>query len=82
MSAHSPGPWRWEAWDEGDVLLDPDGDPVVTGEFTCSAANARLIAAAPELLAALTDAVDCADDGAGARRECWMALIRRIEGGE
>lgn len=89
----SPGPWRWEAagegpdhwlmkncWIGGDMLdqcvLVAEG-----GKWPPSDADARLIAAAPELLAALKRYLESpyyqGDQGLdrGAR-----ALIARIEG--
>lgn len=58
MSEHTPGPWTVEPWKHYLFsICGPDG--VVLGE-TCmpnSEANARLIAAAPELLAELEAAV-------------------------
>ena len=65
--SYTPGPWEWDApvWDcdaELDVpwLVDGNGEPVLSGEIKCSSqANARLIAASPELEKAL---------------QVWMAL--------
>jgi hypothetical protein len=68
VSAHTPGPWDARntlvvgpvANGRGPRLVcdtDPDGDPD-TEEQAADVANARLIAAAPELLAAL---VECSD---------------------
>ncbi len=67
MSAHSPAPWRLSA-DHGRIAAvdDADGNPVchamsVLGEKHAETrdANARLIAAAPELLAELQHLVAC-----------------------
>lgn len=52
---HTPGPWRFSPWhiEEGpSAVYDANGDLVCT---TSSDDTARLIAAAPELLAALKD---------------------------
>lgn len=53
---HTPGPWEWS----GDYLYGPDyqeviGDCFFAGEqsLSCSNADRRLIAAAPDLLQAL-----------------------------
>ncbi len=62
MSKHTPGPWR--AWHDsygrfqiiaGGLPLDPERDGAQPGE---GAANAALIAAAPDLLAALEQIVN------------------------
>lgn len=102
MSSHSPGPWKiWsDAWDiqvrgQADVRT-ADGRLVAavfrrndTNDRECEA-NARLIAAAPELLEALraaareaaysctcSRALHCG--GCDAAADAWD-LIRRIEG--
>ena len=62
MSAHTPGPWEAlpslanESTGKADYLVvGPNGEEIA--DMVCrSAANARLIAAAPELLAALKQA--------------------------
>lgn len=71
--AHTPGPWRWfkpagsNGWLEvegsyADGRANEYGGPMVCslycGDRPTIEADARLIAAAPELLAALTKAVD------------------------
>lgn len=66
MSAHTPAPWRIEAHTAESpeqishscdwTIFGADGNSVCIEPFQsnkCAAANARLIAAAPELLAAL-----------------------------
>jgi hypothetical protein len=72
---HTPGPWEW---DTNPVEYDPEQEapwlvtcehakipdaPILQGQIKCSSeANARLIAAAPELLSAAQQALDeCAD---------------------
>jgi hypothetical protein len=61
MSAHTPGPWYWDSKTEGrDTSLagpwligGPESNPIISGaDITCREANARLIAAAPDLLEA------------------------------
>ena len=50
----SEGPWEWVREDTEMILYDPRGVPVVdTGERNVTDGNRRLIAAAPDLLAAL-----------------------------
>jgi hypothetical protein len=77
MSAHSPGPWRWAERDGDDCLLDAAGEEVIAGERACLSADARLIAAAPELLEALRGVLlrPLAQEPIAAA----CALIRRIE---
>ena len=73
MSKHTPGPWiaeletypimvssQTETWPLVDELGNEEGR---TGAFVCNTGdnkgNARLIAAAPELLEALKEILDC-----------------------
>lgn len=88
MSAHTPGPWL--------VLRDPEvGGPLVATEDVAiadvmemeggmSEANARLIAAAPDLLAALkamfADACDCGPDVHCRACELGLRAIAKAEG--
>ena len=55
---HTPGPWTYECGDDGAVVYKEAVGTVanVPDDLTASEANARLIAAAPDLLAALVDA--------------------------
>lgn len=61
MSAHTPGPWSRESYVDGaNEKIVIRGDGLVVAEIEChhesvtdSRADARLIAAAPSLLAAL-----------------------------
>lgn len=85
---HTPGPWQW-----GDSqLLDAAGAPVIRidrsaaweagdEDLAVSDANARLIAAAPEMLALLRECVTVVDgiqsDGL---RDSVAALLDRIDG--
>lgn len=73
MSAHTPGPWRFEPSSGGRWYVYPLGEtqPLVPNIYVPKAklknarmmANARLLAAAPELLAALKAIVSSATDG-------------------
>ncbi|EPS2706716.1 hypothetical protein [Cronobacter turicensis] len=54
---YSPGPWKWE----GKVLCN-EKNIVGGGDWDFSAANKRLIAAAPDLLEALQEFVDLFPD--------------------
>ncbi|WP_241356379.1 hypothetical protein [Pseudomonas aeruginosa] len=68
MSKHTPGPWEIERYSDGliqivgDVRIVSDDEENVTTVVEAVArgdeANARLIAAAPELLEALTEAAE------------------------
>ena len=61
---HTEGPWEWDAnvWNydpeqEAPWLVSAGNDKVLFGQIGCtSESNARLIAAAPDLLDALTQA--------------------------
>ncbi len=62
MTTHTPGPWKWDF-----DLLGPDEKPILEigmgydgqwGGESPNDANARLIAAAPDLLAALKKLAD------------------------
>lgn len=84
---HTPGPWRNDAPGSLLVVADtPDGERIVAGcwghndtlAVTEGAANARLIAAAPEMLAALESILraftDAEADRVGIEREdAWQA---------
>ncbi len=58
-TTHTPGPWTYK--DDFELVVVPKNDPQadaiceITGNPSEQFANARLIAAAPELLEALTD---------------------------
>jgi hypothetical protein len=58
---HTPGPWtvhQFDGGDEGQSVMPVNGEQAVAGPFygTEAQTNARLIAAAPEMLEALRDA--------------------------
>ena len=66
---HTPGPWRVDPTDDTRILQGPNGLHVAyaanRGMGHAAPANARLIAAAPELLDALRGLYDYA--------RCWPA---------
>ena len=53
MKTHTPGPWHTEGFGEQSTVCSHDGLAPLAANL--SAADARLIAAAPELLAACQD---------------------------
>lgn len=75
MSKHTPGPW--------EVISDHDWhsgckfgvDGVVPVNHTITEANARLIAAAPDLLKAL---IDFLDDPMGNPEPCRKAITKAL----
>lgn len=86
---HTPAPWDW-VWISAPAsggghlyIVDPDGRKIAAcwGRAEEKAANARLMAAAPALLAALKlccDREDIMDDELG---EIIRAAIAQAEGG-
>lgn len=55
-ATHTPGPWRWMDYPDGRKLLLSRDRAVIhcpDAPMTCDLADARLIVAAPDLLAAL-----------------------------
>lgn len=89
MSGHTPGPWKIDATD--DSVRDSNEHQICdfnwTDDVGRSQANARLIASAPELLAALRNLVDAAESTSTLQREhrraaCVIArsAIARAEG--
>lgn len=96
MSEHTPGPWTWRMareWDDDDTLYASDGS-VVIGLYWLDPDSASLIAcekpllaAAPELLAALQAAEYVLARNTVAEREnagilaVIRAAIRKAEGG-
>jgi hypothetical protein len=84
MAEHTPGPWI--VYYEGDypattlVILGPDNQHIATLSKVSSFADARLIAQAPRLLAALRSAVKIAEeirnewDAAPYEMEAWNCL--------
>lgn len=58
--AHTPGPWKYIAYDD-DVVTDDERFSIVGHHASVLEDDARLIAAAPELLEALEEMVDLFD---------------------
>jgi hypothetical protein len=71
MSKHTPGPWTAE--DEGASVHIAGHDGIWVAEVygIDDNANARLIAAAPDLLQALTEVVETYDSGDNGRTLRW-----------
>jgi hypothetical protein len=99
MSAHTPGPWSiWNFSDDPrHVAVGPDaGGLAVADVVACNAhgcytaetesrgqANARLIAAAPDLLVALQDLLSATEetyDNRHERQAALDAIIKATEG--
>jgi hypothetical protein len=95
---HTPGPWqvsgvRQRGGDWYGHPVGPDGFNIALvaysdrkpGEHVTSLADARLIAAAPDLLEALQTITDCAEAGSlGVGMDLWVkharAAIAKAEG--
>lgn len=77
MTKHTPGPWRARISGDPDVLTS-SGD-LICAVYTddLAEADARLIAAAPEMLAALREAASTLPV-AGRMRPDDLAAIQRI----
>lgn len=93
MSKTSAGPWKWENWIPADGthrLMASDGDSVlrIHDEDDHNRmpidADARLVAAAPEMLELLQEAWDSAPPIANVAPGTWLyrarKLLKRIEG--
>lgn len=63
--AHTPGPWILDQAAGGWLLLS-SGSDVTSEPFDCADADARLMAAGPELLAALKSLVQLIGDASDA----------------
>lgn len=76
MAEHTPGPWT-NPWDH--LIQGAGGAPVCEVHGQHMSANARLIAAAPELLAALklaADAIDYAQAQVDSENDRHNLLVR------
>jgi hypothetical protein len=88
MSAarHTPGPWFVDPECNGNISAEHNHQlAIVTAryvgerpDYAEAKANARLIAAAPELLDALRDAVKQCDCGINHVRGCWTEHAREV----
>ena len=81
MSNHTSGPWEWNP--SHHSVVQPNGDDVLVGPSY--KANARLIAAAPDLLSSLMFVVDAAATESGmdiyrAHLEVARAAIAKATG--
>ena len=84
MSGHTPGPWRVEV---AAIIRDiprAGPDDMVAALIGASEADQRLIAAAPDLLAALIEAVKDIDDECGRlpAKHPYRLAIAKATGGE
>ena len=61
-TTHTPGPWTQSKRNEADVYSE-NGERIASAHGPRCADNARLIAAAPDLLAALERIMNAADHG-------------------
>ena len=81
---HTPGPWGWDStvWDydpvqEAPWLVTTEGDRVLSGSIQCtSKANARLIAAAPDLLEALQGFIEGAEAMGWSTKKARAAIAK------
>lgn len=81
----TPGPWRVVTFQNNDEIHSAEGKCLadswsydIGSDCVASLANARLMAAAPDLLEALKHMVQChypdANDQIGAKEECWASI--------
>lgn len=89
--AHTPGPWEWthdaepysSQWTLSPGVLMVDGQDGTPGGDEIDRANARLIAAAPELLDACDFALSILEalgNGSGDAANACRAAIAKAEG--
>jgi hypothetical protein len=92
MNAHTPGPWYLDAHDEkGWFLLSESGPDIMAEPFDCADADARLIAAAPDLLEACESFLQMFKTGSNCDKrnpytrpevKAAIAAIAKVKGGE
>ena len=83
MSKHTPGPWVWTPESESIHGYSPEGEAlVVVYELNTNEADARLIAAAPDLLTALEGLLEITDfhELYGSKTEAARAAIAKATG--
>lgn len=83
MSSHTPGPWRFSSHphDGNYMRITCSNDPAEGDNLRgyCGEANARLIAAAPTLLAALQTLMKVHDEPAGFAGKYGRKLDELVE---
>lgn len=80
--AYTPGPWTWRYSDSFHLHI-VDAPTCIALATGLSEDDARLVAAAPEMLAALRGLVELVNDAAGGavwKERAWTA-IAKAEGG-
>ena len=78
---HTPGPWSCKAIHNGETaILDPDRKRVaVVMDWKEMEANAKLIAACPDLLAALVLCVDDYEDDVRESEDWQMLHVGKVD---
>ena len=86
MNKHTPSLWVISEYKDGRmaIICDSEGFDIAKVDYPNQAANSRLIAAAPDLLAALLMVLDDPDtlDGRPRTYECVRAAISKATGEE
>jgi len=79
--SHTPGPWRYTIAEYGCTTIWADKHPIAI-VYSCDEkkANAALIAAAPDLLAALKYLLECAENGTEPGYGIAIRAIEKAEG--
>ena len=81
--SHTPGPWRMEEFRKGSYLVTARNAGTaregIVAQHVPGIANARLIAAAPELLEVIREAVDSADREMSKGRKASPGLATWLE---
>jgi hypothetical protein len=79
--SHTPGPWRAGEGDESHLVFmgeEAIADTWLRGDCGDAEANARLIAAAPDLLVACKEALDFVHDMNAANRQARRQILDAI----